>query len=919
MKNKHGRKGAILFLALAASMTAVCAVGCGGNKEADPTVSAIDAVFEQGDLVVWTTTDIESLKDVLTVYEVYTDETTVEIADANYTISGTLTEGVCSLLVTYGEYSDTFDVTVLRLQETGIDATYTQGEAVVYDNATLDSLKASLEVKVNKNDGTSDVLTADQYTLAGTLTAGESTITVTYGDFTDTITVNVTAVAPISMEAVYTQGEAVVYTSAAIDSLKEALTVTLTNNDGSTVNVAIADVTLSGELTAGESTIMVTYGNFTDTIIVNVTAVAPASIDAVYTQGETVVYTSGTIDSLKDALAVKLTNNDGSTANVAVADVTLSGELTAGESTITVTYGTLTDTFIVNVTAVAPVSIDAVYTQGNAVVYESATLEDLKSALAVTLTNNDGSMANVAIADITLSGTLVAGESTITVAYGALTDTIKVNVTAVTCSAIVAEFNANDATISCANTLDDLKQYLTVTASFVDGTAKEVTDYTLSGELTVGSATITVTYKEQTASFDVTVEKVQETLTNTYAVEATSFAAGINYDAYLPTEITEKVTAVKLGETEVNFMQEGNKLIVVSDATALGAVGSQSSVALTIETATTIYAGMTVNVSTVAWGSSDVAAQVVAEVAGQKTSFADGKIILKVAPVAANKSLNWMNNGLAEYAAAMGFQTFGMKYYLSEACADGNGFIYDAGLNGWASAGAHVSNVQGAWTSVKRFYGTNSATGDVNSYTIGDVNGLALSHLALSNLNPGCYAQLRFGWAASVPTADAYIMIEFSKVPAILATSNERVVAAVYDEYQGMKTDLENGKILLKISFSGAQTGLLFTTEFENYLKSLGAYTTFGMQYYIADGADNAAFYVDCGTGAWTDVPNATKNAWTQANYWNGSAVVPFELRDINTVDLGAAEGNKYTQIRMGWANNGTTPPTEVYLYITLK
>ena len=439
-----------------------------------------------------------------------------------------------------------------------------------------------------------------------------------------------------------------------------------------------------------------------------------------------------------------------------------------------------------------------------------------------------------------------------------------------------------------------------------------------------GDGTVTLTVPDynviaDNVFVDTPIEREEVMLTNTYVVEASSFAAGINYDAYLPTEITERVTAVKLGETEVNFTQDGNKIVVVSDATSLGAVGSQSSVALTIETATKIYSGMTVNVSTVAWGSSDVKAQVVAEVAGQKTSFADGKIILKVAPVAANKSLNWMNSGLAEYAAAMGFQTFGMQYYLSEACADGNGFTCDVGLNGWANAGAHVNNVQGAWTSVKRFYGTNSSAGDVNSYTIGDVNGLGLSYLALSNLNPGNYVQLRFGWAASVPTADAYIMIEFSKVPAVLAVSNERIVAAVHNEYQGMKTDLENGKVLLKISFSGAQTGLLFTTEFENYLKSLGAYTTFGMQYYIAGGADNAAFYVDCGTGAWTEVPNTTKNAWTQANYWNGSAAVPFELRDINTVDLGAAEGNKYTQIRMGWANNGTTPPTEVYLYITLK
>ena len=761
MKNKSSKKNSLKFLAILASATALFAVGCGGDKKPDPTVSAIDAVFEQGDLVIWTTTDLETLKDVLTVYEVYTDETTVEIADANYTISGTLTEGVSTILVTYGEYSDSFDVTVLRLQETDIEATYTQGETVVYDNATLDSLKASLEVKVNKNDGTSYALTADQYTLSGELTAGESTITVTYGDFTDTFTVNVTAVAPVSIDAVYTQGEAVVYTSATLDSLKSALAVTLTKNNGDTANVAVADVTLSGTLTAGESTITVTYGDFTDTITVNVTAVAPVSIEATYTQGNTIINEGDSLDSLKEALTVTLTNNDGSTANVAVADVTISGDLVDGESTITVTYGDFTDTITVN------------------------------------------------------------------------------------------------------------------------------------------------------------VGKWRATLANTYAVEATSFAAGINYDAYLPTEITEEVAVVKLNDTAVNFTQDGKKLIVVSDATSLGAVGSATSVSLTIETATTVYSGMTVNVSTVAWGNAAINAQVVAEAAGQKTSFADGKVIIKLTPVGSgNMTLSWQGSGLAEYFASLGYQTFGMKYYLSEDCADGNGMIYDAGIDTWYSDVAYACTAQGAWTQVKRLYGNN---GTASSLSLGDVNGLALSHLALTNTNAGCYGSFRFGWTVSAPTSDAYIMFELSKVPAILTADNEQVTAAVIDEYQGMSTDLENGKVLVKINFSGNQKELCFATAFENYLKSLGEYSTFGMQYYIAGGADNAALYFDCGTGNWPSVPNATKNAWTQASYFNGTQGVPFELRDINTLDVGTIEGNKYTAIRMGWANAGTTPHTEVYLYITLR
>ena len=429
-----------------------------------------------------------------------------------------------------------------------------------------------------------------------------------------------------------------------------------------------------------------------------------------------------------------------------------------------------------------------------------------------------------------------------------------------------------------------------------------------------GDGTVTLTVPDynviaDNVFVDTPIEREEVMLTNTYAVEASSFAAGVNYDAYLPTEITERVTAVKLGETEVNFTQDGNKIVIVSDATSLGAVGSATSVSLTIETPTTIYSGMTVNVSTVAWGK----VAVVAEAAGQKTSFADGKIIVKITDPS---SMFFGDTGMAEYFEVLGFKTFGMKYYLADNCADGNGFIYDCGIDTWYNDVAYACTTKGAWTQAKRLYGNN---GTPSSLSLGDVNGLPISHIAGTNLNPGCYMELRIGWTVTAPTGDAYIMFELSKVPAILTANNEQVTAAVIDEYQGMSTDLENGKVLLKISFSGAQKELCFTTEFENYLKSLGAYTTFGMQYYIAGGADNAAFYFDCGTGAWPDVPNATKNAWTQANYWNGSAAVPFELRDIDTLDIGDLSGNKYTAMRFGWANSGTTPPTEVYFYITLK
>lgn len=74
------------------------------------------------------------------------------------------------------------------------------------------------------------------------------------------------------------------------------------------------------------------------------------------------------------------------------------------------------------------VSISAVYTQ-TGTVYDTDTLDSLKTDLVVTAHYSDSSTSTVAAANYTLSGTLTVGTSTITVSYGGKTDTFTVEVT----------------------------------------------------------------------------------------------------------------------------------------------------------------------------------------------------------------------------------------------------------------------------------------------------------------------------------------------------------------------------------------------------------------------------------------------------------------------------------------------------------
>lgn len=70
-----------------------------------------------------------------------------------------------------------------------IDAVFTQGSATIYESDDLATLKQYLVVTAYYVDGSSIVLPANAYTLSGTLTVGQSTITATYGNKSDTFSV----------------------------------------------------------------------------------------------------------------------------------------------------------------------------------------------------------------------------------------------------------------------------------------------------------------------------------------------------------------------------------------------------------------------------------------------------------------------------------------------------------------------------------------------------------------------------------------------------------------------------------------------------------------------------------------------------------------------------------------------------------
>ena len=70
---------------------------------------------------------------------------------------------------------------------------------------------------------------------------------------------------------------------------------------------------------------------------------------------------------------------------------------------------------------------------------------------------------------------------------------------------ISAVFDQTGVTIYDTDSLDDLKPYLTVTAIYDNTYSEVITSYTLTGTLTAGTSTITVSYGGKTDTFSVTV------------------------------------------------------------------------------------------------------------------------------------------------------------------------------------------------------------------------------------------------------------------------------------------------------------------------------------------------------------------------------------------------------------------------------
>lgn len=336
-----------------------------------------------------------------------------KVKDLDFTLSPEtiMADGVNPVTVTYQGNTAICEVNGYGVRE--ITASYT-GKDVVVGNE-FDTTK--VKVTVVYNDNTKKVLKPEEFSFGSTRIAvvGENQITVIYGAYTTTFSVNGVERAVEKIEAEYVGKDVIVGGSFQASDVK----VTAYFNDGTEEKVF--DFLLSTTVVSkkGGNKITVTYKDKITTITVVGAEKQPVSITAIY-HGEPVV--AGSDINMND-VEVTAYYNDGTYGVVTDFSLTLTTLTAPGMNMVTVVYKNVTTTIYVICIMREATALEAVY-KGPDIHQNSSFNRDY---VIVTATFNDGSVEQVT--DFVLASTVVPklGVNNYQVTYGTKTARFTVN------------------------------------------------------------------------------------------------------------------------------------------------------------------------------------------------------------------------------------------------------------------------------------------------------------------------------------------------------------------------------------------------------------------------------------------------------------------------------------------------------------
>ena len=442
----------------------------------------------------------------LEVHVTYNNGTTKDFdaTELNISYSGfdTTTAKTITMTGTYEGVSGTFDVVINPVELVSVAVKTMPNKTKYYVGDTFD--QTGLTLTATYNNGKTETI-ANGITCTGFSSdaVGSKTVTASYGGKSTTFNVDIEAVKLVSIAVKTNPTKMSYYQGEALDSTGLTLTATYNNGNTETVTTGFTCSALDSS-SAGQKTITVTYQGLTTTFSVTVIAVNLVSVSVKTMPNKTSYFTGEPFD--QTGLTLTATYNNGNTETISSGiECTGFSSATAGQKTVTASYGGKSTTFTVEVKAIVPTGI-TVKTAPNKTEYFVGDSYD-GTGLVVNVTYNNGTNKDITTG-FTTSGfsSATAGKNTVTVSYEGFTATFDVTIKAVELTGIEIAKQPNKTTFNTGDELDTTG--LVLTLKYNNGTTG-ITDtgYTVSGYNTdtAGEQTITVTYQGFTATYKVTL------------------------------------------------------------------------------------------------------------------------------------------------------------------------------------------------------------------------------------------------------------------------------------------------------------------------------------------------------------------------------------------------------------------------------
>ncbi len=442
----------------------------------------------------------------LEVHVTYNNGTTKDFdaTELNISYSGfdTTTAKTITMTGTYEGVSGTFDVVINPVELVSVAVKTMPNKTKYYVGDEFD--QTGLTLTATYNNGKTETI-ANGITCTGFSSdaVGSKTVTASYGGKSTTFNVDIEAVKLVSIAVKTNPTKMSYYQGEALDSTGLTLTATYNNGKTETVTTGFTCSALDSS-SAGQKTITVTYQGLTTTFSVTVIAVNLVSVSVKTMPNKTSYFTGESFD--QTGLTLTATYNNGNTETISSGiECTGFSSATAGQKTVTASYGGKSTTFTVEVKAIVPTGI-TVKTAPNKTEYFVGDSYD-GTGLVVNVTYNNGTNKDITTG-FTTSGfsSATAGKNTVTVSYEGFTATFDVTIKAVELTGIEIAKQPNKTTFNTGDELDTTG--LVLTLKYNNGTTG-ITDtgYTVSGYNTdtAGEQTITVTYQGFTATYKVTL------------------------------------------------------------------------------------------------------------------------------------------------------------------------------------------------------------------------------------------------------------------------------------------------------------------------------------------------------------------------------------------------------------------------------